>query len=194
LAILGLAGMAAGVIAGLAHGGDAGPLTAGLLVWPTLAYGSAPVNSLSAQRAALPPELRARRSTEYMRTRTARRVTYTAAGLALAGGAAALALVLLSPGNQQVVPPRIVEPAQGHNVVYHKQRPTEPPSTPAPPGTSGPGSPSPTPSTSSTPPSSGPSSPAPTTGSTPTSTTPTPTSTTPTTPSSTTTSTPSSSP
>jgi cellulose synthase/poly-beta-1,6-N-acetylglucosamine synthase-like glycosyltransferase len=178
LAILGFAGIVAGLLAGLSHG-YAGPLTAGLLLWPTFAYGSAPINSLAAQRAALPPELRARRRTEYLRTRTARRVTYTAAGLAVAGGAAALALVLLSPGNQHVVPPRIVGPAQGHDVVYHKPRPSKQPTTPNPSKTTSPSSPSPTSST--------PSSPSPTTGSTPTSPTTTA-------PSSTPSSTPSSSP
>jgi glycosyltransferase involved in cell wall biosynthesis len=194
LAIFGLAGIIAGLLAGLSHAGYAGPLTAGLLVWPTLAYGSAPVNSLSAQRAALPPELRARRRTEYLRTPTARRVTYTAAGLALAGGAAALALVLLSPGNEHVVPPRIVGPAQGHDVVYHNPRPSQQPSTPGPSETTSPGGSTPTPSTSS-PPSSPPSSPTPTsTTTTPTTTTPTTTTPTTTTPAPTQTATPSSSP
>ncbi len=169
LTILGLAGIAASTAAAPSHPGYAAPLTAGLLLWPTLAYGSAPLNSLSAQRAALPPELRTRRSTEYLRSRTARRVTYTAAGLALAGGAAALAVILLSPGKEPVVPPRIVGPAQGHNVNYHR------PPSPSPSGTTGPSSS--TPASSTPPSSSGPSSPPSTQSSTPSSGSSTPTTT-----------------
>jgi cellulose synthase/poly-beta-1,6-N-acetylglucosamine synthase-like glycosyltransferase len=176
MAIIGLAGIGAGIAAGLTGGGYAAPLTAALLLWPTFAYGSAPFNSLSAQRAALPPELRVRRSTEYQRHRTARRVTYAASGLALAGGAAAITLVLLAPGAQHVVSPRIVGPAQGHNVNY--QRPASPqPSRPKPsPGTGSSSSTPASPKTSTTPPPSTPASSTPSTtqsSSTPT-TTPSP--------------------
>jgi hypothetical protein len=175
MAIVGVAGIVAGIAAGLAGGGYAAPLTAALLLWPTFAYGSAPVNSVSAQRAALPPELRTRRSTEYQRHRTARRVTYAATGLALAGGATAITLILLAPGAQHVVPPRIVGPAQGHNVNY--QRPASPqPSEPKPSPSTDSSSPTPGPTTTSTtPPSTSPSSApsAPPSASTPT-TTPSP--------------------
>ena len=124
-------------------------LTASLLLWPTVAYASALINSLSAQRAALPPELRARRSTEHQRYRTARRVTYAVGGLAVVGGAAAIAFALLTPGNAPVVTPRIVEPAQGHNVDYHPP-PTDQSTGPA--STSTPTTPSSTtPSSSSSP-------------------------------------------
>jgi cellulose synthase/poly-beta-1,6-N-acetylglucosamine synthase-like glycosyltransferase len=115
LAALGLAGMAAALSNPSGYGSV---LTAGLLLWPTVAYGSAPINSLSAQRAALPPELRQRRTTEYLRSRTAR-VTYALGGLAVAGAAAAIAISLLGPGAQHVVTPHIVGPAQGSPVDYH---------------------------------------------------------------------------
>src|SRR5437764_14690500 len=78
-----------------------GALRAGLLIWPTVSFLSAPYNSLSAQRAALPPELRERRRTEHRRY-GARRLTYAAGGLALAGGLAAVALGLFAPGTSNV--------------------------------------------------------------------------------------------
>jgi hypothetical protein len=135
-ATIGAAGIAAAIAAAITNnGGAAALLTAGLLLWPTAAYAGAPFNSLSAQRAALPPELRARRLTEHQRYRVARRVTYAAAALALVGGAAALAVVLLSPGNKPVVTPQLVAPAQGHNVQAPPGGTT--PSGPQPSGSSG---------------------------------------------------------
>ncbi|HZC70751.1 MAG TPA: glycosyltransferase [Jatrophihabitans sp.] len=160
LAVLGLAGIVAAIAEPAGYGSV---LTAALLLWPTIAYGSAPYNSLSAQRAALPPELRARRRSEYQRYRTARRVTYAVAGLAAAAAATAVAVGLLTPGNAPVNSPRLVEPARG-NGGPAKQVPNSPqPGTTAP--SSSAASTSGTPSSSSTTP-------------TPTSTTPTPTPTT----------------
>ena len=134
-------------------------LTAALLLWPTIAYAGAPVNSLSAQRAALPPELRARRRTEHQRYRTARRLSYAAAGLVAAGVAAAITVSLLSPGGP-VQPPPLVGPAQAPS---HRTQPTSAqPSgtTSSPPSTSGsaPSGATPTPA-GTTPGSSGPTSP-----------------------------------
>jgi hypothetical protein len=119
LALLGVIG----IVGSLAHpSGYGAALTAALLVWPTVAYGGAPVNSLSAQRAALPPELRARRRTESERVRTARRVTFAAAGMAAVGAAAAVAIALLSPGNSPVRTPSLLQPARGQ----HAQAPSGP--------------------------------------------------------------------
>ena len=110
LGVLGLAGIAAS----LTHPvGLAGPLTAMLLVWPTISYLSAPLNSLAAQRAALPPELRARRSTEFQRSGSARRVTFAAGGAAVAGVAVAGVVALLAPGNVAVDHPRVIGPLRG---------------------------------------------------------------------------------
>jgi cellulose synthase/poly-beta-1,6-N-acetylglucosamine synthase-like glycosyltransferase len=128
LSVLGLAG----IVACLANpSGYGSVLAAVLLVWPTVAYGAAPYNSLSAQRAALPPQLRRRRRTEYQRARVARGLTYALAGLGVAGAATALAVVLLAPGKQPVVPPQLVGPARGHGVDYRQPATTDsgPPST-----------------------------------------------------------------
>lgn len=172
MAVLGLAG----IVASLSNPSGYGSiLAAALLVWPTFAYASAPYNSLSAQRAALPPQLRTRRRTEYLRSGAARHLTYAAAGLGLAGAATALALVLLAPGNQPVVTPQLVGPARGQPVDYHRpasthSAPSSTTGTPTP-STSTSSTPTPTPSTSSTP---SPTSTAPTSSSPVTSTSSTP--------------------
>ena len=143
LALLGLAG----IVAALSNpSGYGSALTAALLAWPTVAYGSAPVNSISAQRAALPPELRARRRTEYQRYRTARRVTYALGGLTAAGVAAAVAVSLLTPGNSPVRTPQLVGPAKGHDAHYGRPA-TGQPSAPTSGGSTS-SAPSPTPSSS----------------------------------------------
>jgi hypothetical protein len=122
LSVLGLAG----IVACLANpSGYGSVLAAVLLVWPTVAYGAAPYNSLSAQRAALPPQLRRRRRTEYQRARVARRLTYALAGLGVAGAATALAVVLLAPGKQPVVTPQLIGPARGHGVDYRHPATTD---------------------------------------------------------------------
>jgi serine/threonine-protein kinase len=123
--LLGLAGIAASLTQPVSL---AGPLTAALLLWPTIAYLSAPFNSLAAQRAALPPELRYRRSTEFLRTGNARRVT-AAGGLALAGVAAAAVLTLTAPGNVHVNGPNIIGPVRGQPAKSSTASPSESPST-----------------------------------------------------------------
>jgi cellulose synthase/poly-beta-1,6-N-acetylglucosamine synthase-like glycosyltransferase len=110
LALLGIAGMVMSLMHPL---GYAGPLTAVLLAWPTLAYLSAPLNSLAAQRAALPADLRERRRTEFLRSGNARAFTAAAGGLAFAGVAAAAVVALLAPGNVHVHGPSILGPVQG---------------------------------------------------------------------------------
>jgi hypothetical protein len=160
LAVMGIAG----IIGALARAsGRGGWLTAALLVWPTMAYAAAPLNSLGARRAALPADLRERRRSESQRYGTARRATLAAGGLVGAGATAAIVVALLSPGTNPILTPALVGPAQGHKVNYAK------PST----------SPTPTPSTSPTANASHPPTPASSpTRSTPTATpTPTPTAT-----------------
>ena len=94
--LFGVLGLAA-IAGALSRTSPGGFLLAGLLVWPTVSFLAAPYNSLSAQRAALPPDLRERRRTEYLRY-GARRLTYAVGGLGLAGGTAAVALGLFVPG------------------------------------------------------------------------------------------------
>jgi hypothetical protein len=161
LAILGIAGIAAA----LTHPtGFAGPLTAFLLLWPTFSYAAAPVNSLAAQRAALPADLRARRRTEFLRTGGARRVTFAAGGLSVAGVAVAAVIALLAPGNVHVDHPHVIGPLQ--------DKPAASGSSPRPsastPGSAPTSSSSPTPTASTTPTST--STPSPTVSSTDTST------------------------
>jgi cellulose synthase/poly-beta-1,6-N-acetylglucosamine synthase-like glycosyltransferase len=98
-----------------------GALLAVLLLWPTTSFFAAPYNSLSAQHAALPPDLRERRRTEYLRYGR-RRLTYAVGGLGLAGGAAAVTLGLFVPGTANITPPQIVGPARGHPVQYGPSR------------------------------------------------------------------------
>src|SRR5207244_3736020 len=94
--VLALAGVA-GICGALSDTSTyAGPMTAALLIWPTLAFAAAPVNSWAARRAALPPELAQRRRTEFARARRARRVS-TVGRLALAIGAVAAVVALLLP-------------------------------------------------------------------------------------------------
>ena len=112
-ALLGLAGIAGSVSRATAGGF----LLAALLLWPTVSFLAAPYNSLSAQRAALPPDLRERRRTEYLRYGK-RRLTYAVGGLGLAGGAAAVALGLFVPGPANIVAPQIIGPARGRPVQY----------------------------------------------------------------------------
>jgi cellulose synthase/poly-beta-1,6-N-acetylglucosamine synthase-like glycosyltransferase len=115
--LLGLLGMAA-IGASLSNASTyGGPLLAVLLVWPTASFLAAPYNSLSAQRAALPPALQERRRTEYLRY-GGRRVTYAIGGIALAGAAAAATVALLVPAPTNVEPPQLVGPAQGKPVDY----------------------------------------------------------------------------
>jgi cellulose synthase/poly-beta-1,6-N-acetylglucosamine synthase-like glycosyltransferase len=124
--VLGLAGIVASLTPPVSF---AGPLTAALLLWPTISYLSAPLNSLAAQRAALPPALRARRSTEFLRTGSARRVTAAAGGLALAGVAAAAVLTLTAPGNVHVNGPNIIGPVRGDTTKSSTASPSDSPTT-----------------------------------------------------------------
>jgi hypothetical protein len=138
---------AAGIVGSAAAGGFGGFVTAALLAWPTAAFVSAPLNSLSAQRASLPADLAARRRTEFRRFGT-HPATVTAAGLLAVGGAVVLAAVLLAPAGQRAVSPNPVAPARGHQPSRIAQPSPSPSSPPGP--TSAPSS-TPTSSPTSTP-------------------------------------------
>jgi glycosyltransferase involved in cell wall biosynthesis len=114
LGVLGMLGIGAALSNPTSLGG---PLLAVLLVWPTVSFLAAPFNSVSAQHAALPAELRERRRTEYMRT-GGPRLTYAFGGLAAAAAMAAVAVTLFVPGRGGIVPPRLLGPAQGNGVNY----------------------------------------------------------------------------
>ena len=171
LALLGMAGIVAALTRPTVL---AGPLLAVLLVFPTLGMAAAPVNSWAAQRAALPPDLRARRTTEWRRARHRTAIVRTAAasGVAAVAGVVAAAFgLLLAPGPKHVQPPQLVAPAPSHttHAAHHRQGPkaSPSPSSSSPSGTVSPSpSPSPTtPSPSSTTPAPSPTSTAPSPGS-----------------------------
>jgi cellulose synthase/poly-beta-1,6-N-acetylglucosamine synthase-like glycosyltransferase len=170
LAILGLLGIA-GALSRAA--GLAGPLLAGLLVFPTLGMAAAPVNSWAAQRAALPPELREWRTTEWKRTRDRRAFVRGAAvgGIATVGAVILAAVALmLAPSSHQVQPPQLLTaPTRAHSQPG-RARPSPSPSTISPSASTSPTSSpapttTPTPSASATPTSSPPVTPSPTSSS-----------------------------
>jgi glycosyltransferase involved in cell wall biosynthesis len=130
LALLGIGGIAAALSRPTVL---AGPLLAVLLVFPTLGMAAAPVNSWAAQRAALPPELRERRTTEWKRSRqrTALVRTAAASGVAAVVGVVAAAIgLLLAPGSKHVQSPQLVAPAPSHSThgPQHRQSPSPSPS------------------------------------------------------------------
>jgi len=136
LGLLGLAGIASALLRPSGYGGL---LVAVLLAWPTLAFLSAPVNSLAAQRAALPADLRERRRTEYQRMGTARRLTIATGGLAAAGAVAVAVVALLGVGGTTVLSPPLVGPARGQSAPRTANpSPSTSPSTPG--GSSAPAS------------------------------------------------------
>jgi cellulose synthase/poly-beta-1,6-N-acetylglucosamine synthase-like glycosyltransferase len=144
-ALLGIAG----IVGSATAGGFGGYVTAALLLWPTAAFVSAPLNSLGAQRASLPADLVERRRTEFRRFGT-HPATVTIAGLAAVGGAVALAAILLAPAGQQVVSPNPVTPARGHHPspVVHTSGPAPSRSPTSSSSTSSPTSPTSAPTTS----------------------------------------------
>ena len=135
-----------------------GPLLAALLVFPTLGVAAAPYNSLAARRAALPPDLRQRRRTEWQRDRTLARGAAVGGAFATVAAVAVLVALLSTPSPGPVRPPQLRGPLPDRPAQSGPATPGSP--TPSP-GTTGNGTPSPTP--------------------TPTSVTPTPTTTTTTT-------------
>jgi glycosyltransferase involved in cell wall biosynthesis len=175
LAVLGVAGIAGALI----HpGGLSGPLLAALLVLPTLGFAAAPLNSLAAQRAALPAELRQRRRTEFLRAGAGMRgVVYGGTAAFVAGVGIVLAL-LITPSPGSIQPPRLVAPKHStSSTTRHPTHSTSPstvapatastgPSS-APPSTSAPASPTATPTATPTPSSAGSATPTTTTTTTP---------------------------
>jgi Glycosyltransferase like family 2 len=111
LALLGVAG----IVVGISNAGQSsGALLAGLLLVPTLGFAAAPFNSLAAQRATLPEDLRQRRRTEWLRTAPVLRRAAVGAGAGAAvAGAVALVAVLLAPTPRPVRPPGLLGPARG---------------------------------------------------------------------------------
>ncbi len=135
----------------------AGPLLAGLLLFPTLGLAAAPVNSWAAQRAALPADMRAWRTSEWKRTSDRRAfVRGAAAGGILTVGAVVVAAValMLTPSKHPVQPPSLVT-SQGNQHApahQHTRRPSPAatsPSSATSPGTSATPTISPSPGTSS---------------------------------------------
>jgi GT2 family glycosyltransferase len=133
-----------------------GPLLAALLIFPTLGMAAAPYNSWAARRAALPPELRERRRTEYRRTHPALAAGVATGGVvAVTGVVAAVMVLMLAPDNGPVTSPNLVGTSQGHashtRHASHRARPRPAHSSTTPSPTPSTNSPSPSPAT--TPPS-----------------------------------------
>jgi glycosyltransferase involved in cell wall biosynthesis len=170
---------AVGIAAALSHLNTlSGPLLAALLLFPTLGFAAAPFNSLAAQRAALPPDLRQRRRTEFLRQPTVVRGAIAASGVAVGAGvtAAVLALLAAAPTATQLNPPALVEPAPApSSAAAGGSRSSAPTSTPtSTPASTATPSASPSPSGTATPttspPTTSPTTTAPTTSPTPTAT------------------------
>ena len=89
---------------------------AGLLLFPTPGMAAAPFNSRAAQRAALPPDLGERRTTEWKRTRERRAfVRGAAAGglVTVLGVIIAVVTLMLTPSPHTVQTPQLVPPGSG---------------------------------------------------------------------------------
>jgi cellulose synthase/poly-beta-1,6-N-acetylglucosamine synthase-like glycosyltransferase len=160
LAVLGASGIAGALTKATQ---PAGPLLAGLLVFPTLGMAAAPFNSWAAQRASLPQWLRERRSTEQQRERHAFAVGAATGGLVTVLAVVATAVVLLfAPSHHLRLPnlfgPSRSSPAPTRPTPSHSVSPT--PTSPSPTPTST--SPSPSPTSTSPSPSPTPTSPSPT--------------------------------
>jgi cellulose synthase/poly-beta-1,6-N-acetylglucosamine synthase-like glycosyltransferase len=134
LALLGLAGIGCALSRSTEL---AGPLLAGLLLFPTLGMAAAPFNSWAAQRAALPADLTKWRTSEWRRTADRRAfVRGAATGGVVTVGAVIVAAValMLAPGKNPVRTPTLV-PAQGRAHVqahHHARRPARGASSSAP--------------------------------------------------------------
>ncbi len=131
----------------------AGSLLAALLLFPTIGMAAAPLNSWAAQRAALPADLRARRTTEWRRTRHRRAFVRGAAvgGVATVGAVVVAAVgLMLAPSNHPVQPPQLLNPQPGAHPHTPRARPSTSHSASPTPGSPTPGSPTPSSSGSST--------------------------------------------
>jgi hypothetical protein len=154
LALFGVLGIGAALSRGA---GLAGPLLAGLLVFPTLGMAAAPVNSWAAQRAALPADLREWRTTEWKRSRNRTALVRTVAAGGVAAVVTAVGAVvapMLAPGSRPVQPPQLLQPAKGQHTQAarpHRGKPTAPASRSATVSPSSPASTSATPTATPTP-------------------------------------------
>jgi cellulose synthase/poly-beta-1,6-N-acetylglucosamine synthase-like glycosyltransferase len=151
LALLGMAGIAGALTRATEL---AGPLLAGLLLFPTLGMAAAPFNSWAAQRAALPPDLVERRTSEWKRTRERRSFARGAAvgGLVtLLGVLAAAVALMLTSSRHPVQAPQLVPPVE--HAASTSPSPSPSTSTPSPsPSTVSPSAtPAPTPTPTPTP-------------------------------------------
>ena len=158
LALLGLLGIAGALTK---YNELSGPLLAGLLVFPTLGLAAAPFNSWAAQRAALPPLLRERRTSEWKRTsyrRTFVRGAAIGGAVTVAAVVVAAVTLLLTPSPRPVQPPQLVQPAASTTAPAPSRSASSPATTPsssgpsatAAPSSSAPVSPSPSASSSAT--------------------------------------------
>jgi len=166
LALLGFAGIAGALTKATEL---AGPLLAGLLLFPTLGMAAAPFNSWAAQRAALPPDLQEVRTMEWRRSQrrqTLARVGAVGGLVTVMGVVIAAVALFLAPGRHPVQTPNLVVPPAPTASPTPSPTPTPTPSptrsptptptpTPTPSSTSTP-SPTPTPSTPSPSPTSSP--------------------------------------
>jgi cellulose synthase/poly-beta-1,6-N-acetylglucosamine synthase-like glycosyltransferase len=133
----------------------AGPLLAGLLIFPTIGMAAAPVNSWAAQRAALPPDLREWRTMEWRRSRHRTALVRTAAAggvVAVVAVVAAAVGLMLAPSPRSVQPPALL-PATGQHTAAPSPSPgrTSPSPSVSPSSTSPTSTPTPTPSQTPTP-------------------------------------------
>jgi cellulose synthase/poly-beta-1,6-N-acetylglucosamine synthase-like glycosyltransferase len=163
LAVLGIAGIAGALTQ---YHELAGPLLAALLFFPTAGLAAAPFNSWAAQRAALPPQLAARRTSEWKRAdrRVLARSAAVSGMVTVLGVVAAVMGMMLAPSPHHTQSPPLVVGQGGattapvHSPTAHSDGPV-PAQTAMPTPTSNPSSSS-APSSSSSPTSSPPTTPA----------------------------------
>ncbi len=108
----------------------AGPLLAGLLIFPTIGMAAAPVNSWAAQRAALPPDLREWRTMEWRRSRHRTALVRTAAAggvVAVVSVVAAAVGLMLAPSPRSVQPPALLQPATAQHTKATQANPSPSP-------------------------------------------------------------------
>jgi len=128
LALAGLAGIATALTRVDTY---AGPLTAILLVWPTISYAAALVNSRAAQRAALPPDLAARRRTEWLRSTAPGRMTVAFGAVGASALVVLVVLGLLTPQHGPVRTPSLLQPAKGQSAHNNAKQPNKTSPTPS---------------------------------------------------------------